>query len=61
MAADPRIKAPFAAAGAPLDELVWVPCPTCWGQRQLWCARGGVLAHETCPECYGIGGRLVPA
>lgn len=64
MSADPRITAPFAAAGAPLPELVWVPCATCWGQRILWHQTPEGLRPATCEGCSGIGEqlhRLVPA
>ncbi len=42
------------------DDLVWVPCGTCWGQRTLFTPtpdRGGLIA-SACPSCMGMGERL---
>jgi hypothetical protein len=58
-----RRTAPAPAAGAaespPLAR--WAPCPTCWGQRQIWepeeasNGEGRVLVPHACPDCLGIG------
>jgi hypothetical protein len=39
----------------------WAPCPTCWGQRQIWTrveapnGEGAMLVAGTCPGCLGVG------
>jgi hypothetical protein len=33
----------------------WRPCPTCWGQRQLWRQGPDGLEPEPCPTCLGLG------
>ena len=39
---------------------VWAPCPTCWGQRRIFEDRNGEgLVPCTCPECLGLGERVV--
>lgn len=38
----------------------WSPCPTCWGQRRIFEDRNGEgLVPCTCPECLGLGERIV--
>ena len=38
----------------------WAPCPTCWGQRRLYEDRNGEgLVPCVCPECLGVGERIV--
>ena len=38
----------------------WAPCPTCWGQRRIFEDRNGEgLVPCTCPECLGLGERVV--
>ena len=57
VSANPRIKAPFAAAGAPLPELTiaWTDCPTCWRQGRLYTRDDdGQWWQETCPQCLGV-------
>ena len=42
--------------------LTWVQCPTCWGQRQIFEDMNGEgLVPCTCPECLGLGERLIAA
>jgi hypothetical protein len=54
------------AVGALAPGAVWVPCPTCWGQRlilELVASAGGegdVLIPRSCPACLGIGDVLQP-
>ncbi|HSJ73117.1 MAG TPA: hypothetical protein VK904_02275 [Miltoncostaeaceae bacterium] len=49
------------ALGPLAPAVVWVPCPTCWGQRrilELVAAANGdgdLLLPRTCPGCLGIG------
>lgn len=34
---------------------VWVDCPTCWGQRQIFTRKQDGLIPDTCPTCLGVG------
>ena len=39
---------------------IWIPCPTCWGQRRIFEDRNGDgLTPCTCPSCLGLGERLI--
>ena len=39
-----------------LPDVVWVPCPMCWGQRRIFEDRNGEgLVPQVCPACLGIG------
>jgi hypothetical protein len=39
-------------------EVVWTPCPTCWGQRRIYDDPNGEgLVPCLCPTCLGIGER----
>ncbi len=39
-----------------VPEIVWEPCPTCWGQRRIFDDRNGEgLVPCTCPTCLGVG------
>lgn len=59
VSADPRITAPFAVAGAPLppneETTVWVPCPRCWGQREVFYETATGLVPLTFSGCLGLG------
>lgn len=38
---------------------VWVMCPTCWGQRQIFeDFNGEGLVPCMCPACLGLGQHL---
>lgn len=57
VAGDPRL----LVRPAPI-ALVWVPCATCWGQRQIIVqATDGRDYTTTCWTCRGIGEQLVRA
>lgn len=49
------------AVGPRAPEVVWAPCPTCWGQRQILelvaaaDGEGDLLVPRSCPDCMGIG------
>jgi hypothetical protein len=49
------------ALGSAAPAVVWVPCPTCWGQRRILelvaapNGEGGLLLPRTCPGCLGVG------
>jgi hypothetical protein len=40
--------------------VVWEPCGTCWGQRQIFDNPNGEgLVPHACPTCLGLGERAV--
>jgi hypothetical protein len=49
------------AIGPAAPAVVWIPCPTCWGQRQIFevvaaaNGEGDMLVPHSCPGCLGIG------
>lgn len=44
----------------PVPAAIWAPCPTCWGQRQIFeDFNGEGLVPCTCPTCLGLGERVV--
>jgi hypothetical protein len=49
------------ALGPAAPALVWSPCPTCWGQRQILevvaaaNGEGELLVPRLCPGCLGVG------
>jgi hypothetical protein len=49
------------AAGPVVPAVVWVPCPTCWGQRRILelvavgNGDGNRLVARSCPGCLGVG------
>ena len=47
-----------ATASSP--SAVWAPCATCWGQRRIYSNPNGEgLVPHACPDCLGMGERLV--
>lgn len=37
---------------------IWVPCPMCWGQRQIFeNPNGEGYVPVQCPHCLGLGER----
>ena len=52
---------PAAGTAAARDAAIWIPCPTCWGQRRILepdrapgAPRAGLVARP-CPGCLGVG------
>jgi hypothetical protein len=49
------------AIGSATTAVVWVPCATCWGQRQILevvaaaNGEGDLLVPHSCPGCLGVG------
>jgi hypothetical protein len=49
------------ALGPAHPAVVWVTCPTCWGQRQIFelfaapNGDGDLLVPHACPGCLGVG------
>jgi hypothetical protein len=50
-----------AALGPSAAPVVWLPCPTCWGQRRILevvpaaNGEGDLLVPRSCPGCLGVG------
>jgi hypothetical protein len=41
------------------EPAIWIPCPSCWGQRRIFEDRNGDgLTPCTCPGCLGLGEQI---
>jgi hypothetical protein len=55
-----------SALGPSVPVGIWVPCPTCWGQRRILepvaaaNGEGDLLVAMPCPACLGVGDVLRP-
>ena len=50
----------IAVTDGDAQPAIWIPCPTCWGQRRIYEDRNGDgLTPCTCPSCLGVGERLI--
>lgn len=49
----------IAVADGHTGPAIWIPCPTCWGQRRIFedCNGDGLTPHA-CPSCLGLGEQL---
>jgi hypothetical protein len=39
----------------PPEDLAWITCPWCWGQRIILVPDDDGLQRCSCPTCLGIG------
>jgi hypothetical protein len=57
MASTPAMATALLARHLIAHELIWQPCPMCWGQRVQYAMdnHGRLAWRRPCPTCLGLG------